>query len=1183
MKLKQLTLQGYKTFPTKTEFIFDEGITAVVGPNGSGKSNIADALRWVLGEQSYSTLRGKRTVDMIFAGSQTRARSGMAQATLTLDNTEGWLPIDYSEVEIGRRAFRSGENEYILNGQKVRLRDIMELLARSGLSERTYTIIGQGLIDQALSLRADERRALFEEAAGINHYKARRAETLRRLNDTQHNLERVQDILAEIKPRLNSLKRQATRAKNFEQINQDLRHLLRIWYGYKWDQARKEMRLAKKSAEGAEQNWHDSRRKILKQQQRIDALQRDIMQGQKRNAGLLEQREDIRDRLEGARRQFAIQNERRDVIQKQLSEIESELPAIEEQKANAEKHLSEATADLNAAQKQLAESNLRSEQFQQSFSQKQREINEWQGKAEHSENQLNKIQTKLAQTQGQLSQIKERLQDKKEEIDQFNPNELEILENERKRQADLLSQASITLEEIRKNRQSLQNNSRKLISEMQKLRQELSKKQKELNQERERAARLETRADLLDQLRHKEIDLDGNVSLIGTLASLLTIPETHKIAIESALSERLSTLIVSDAPNLWKLLDQSKNQKISVAALNDVHSLRIDPPPIMKGVIGWASEQVFYKDKYKNIVQLLLGSILLVENNEVAYEVSRSLPNGTSAVSPDGFLVHAGGLVQSGNLSNGESALAREEAWKDTKAELAKSRQDYQTRASNIENLNEEIQKRQSKLESLQKQEHEFGLKENESVQHLSAIRRKVDQNEQQRTYLARQEEGRKQEINKLQNRHQEFQEQIEKDKAILGRLRKSLADAQEKLKSLPVAKGRQQQENLEQTINSAKTIVAGRLAVVDSRRTTLKQVESQINRLKQRHESYIRQLDQLSNDDLNQEQERLQIQQQKIDDEIEPIRIRLNTQREELFDLQNKTAHLQKHAHEVETVYTQTQVKLTQKQSQIEGLRERIHADLGLVALRLDEDQTGPVPLPITDVFDQLPNVEELPEDTEQTIQQYRGQLQRIGGINPDAPAEYEETLSRFEFMTQQIADLQQTEEQLRQVISELDELTSRAFAETVEKVDGIFGDTFTQLFGGGSARLILTDPDDLTVSGVDIIARLPNRREQGLGLLSGGERSLTASALIFSLLKVSPTPFCVLDEVDAALDEANINRFREILRELSLKTQIILITHNRGTVQVAQTIYGVSMLPDSASQVISIRPEEYIRQEYA
>ena len=235
MRLKRLQLQGYKTFAARTEFIFDEGVTAIVGPNGSGKSNVADAIRWVLGEQSYRLLRGSQTTDMIFVGSKGRPRAGMAQALLTLDNSGGWLPTDYAEVEIGRRAYRSGDNEYLLNGQKVRLRDITELLATSGLAERTYTMIGQGLIDRALSLKSDERRALFEEAAGISHYKARRAESLRRLKDTQRNLERVSDILSEIRPRLNSLRRQANRARNYELVAADLRELLRIWYGFQWE------------------------------------------------------------------------------------------------------------------------------------------------------------------------------------------------------------------------------------------------------------------------------------------------------------------------------------------------------------------------------------------------------------------------------------------------------------------------------------------------------------------------------------------------------------------------------------------------------------------------------------------------------------------------------------------------------------------------------------------------------------------------------------------------------------------------------------------------------------------------------------------------------------------------------------------------------------------------------------
>jgi chromosome segregation protein len=317
-----------------------------------------------------------------------------------------------------------------------------------------------------------------------------------------------------------------------------------------------------------------------------------------------------------------------------------------------------------------------------------------------------------------------------------------------------------------------------------------------------------------------------------------------------------------------------------------------------------------------------------------------------------------------------------------------------------------------------------------------------------------------------------------------------------------------------------------------------------------------------------------------ELNGQIEPLQENLKEIQGMIAQLEQKAAHVRKLTHERETGYTQVKIALSQQQTEMVGLQERIKADLGVVALQYDSDQTGPTPLPMSEVVEQLPQIRELPDDIEETIQNYRGQMQRMGAINPDAPVEYDETQTRYDFLSQQVEDLYQTEAQLHQVIAELDDLTSRAFVDTVEKVNVIFGRTFTQLFGGGSARLALTDPEDLTVSGVDIITRLPNRREQSLAVLSGGERSLTATALIFSLLRVAPTPFCILDEVDAALDEANIGRFRELLQELSQDTQFIVITHNRGTVQAAQTLYGISMGADSISQAISIKLEEYIKQ---
>jgi chromosome segregation protein len=409
MKIKRLVLQGYKTFATRTEFLFDEGLTAVVGPNGSGKSNIADALRWVLGEQSYSTLRGKRTGDMIFAGSQSRPRAGMAQAILTLDNSDGWLPIDYTEVEIGRRAYRSGENEYILNGQRVRLKDVADLLATSGLAERTYTIIGQGLVDQALSLRADERRALFEEAAGITHYKNRRAETLRRLADTQHNLERVNDILHEIRPRLASLKRQATRARNYEQVAVDLRHLLRISYGYKWEQAKRDIRHAREVAAAAEAIWRDGRHQLLLQQAKADDLRRQVHRWRQRVEETQARRDELREQLAQAEREAAVLSERRLALQRQLAEVAQDSPQLGAAQTAAQAELNTALEELTMAQAELRACQSQWQQFNATFEARQAEFQSWQQAANQLAQQQQETQTRLAQAQGQVSQLQERL------------------------------------------------------------------------------------------------------------------------------------------------------------------------------------------------------------------------------------------------------------------------------------------------------------------------------------------------------------------------------------------------------------------------------------------------------------------------------------------------------------------------------------------------------------------------------------------------------------------------------------------------------------------------------------------------------------------------------------------------------------------------------------------------------
>jgi chromosome segregation protein len=535
-----------------------------------------------------------------------------------------------------------------------------------------------------------------------------------------------------------------------------------------------------------------------------------------------------------------------------------------------------------------------------------------------------------------------------------------------------------------------------------------------------------------------------------------------------------------------------------------------------------------------------------------------------------------------------QALLAREKEWREAQAAWEKVEAAVAAAETAVTHQRREIDEKQTAVDGQRQEEERLARLAGEAAQRVSRARQKRERAKQQRRFLQRQEaeldkrvQARREERERLAERIAAAEKRIEELRQEIVDGETAVAEARTQLDQLPVAEAKQQRQSLNQAINSAQTIVAGRQAVVDSRRAALNQVDKQIARLEEREASLRRQQEQLAISEEEATRRRLQSKLDELEAQLRPVRAQLATNRRDLRRLEDDMAAIQRRTLELETQYTQAQVRLSQRENQIEGLQERIKADLGIVALSYDDDQTGPTPLPISNFVEQLPTVEELPEDIEENIHNYRGQLQRMGGINPDAPQEYEQTQERFDFLSQQVEDLNQTEAQLRDVIEELDDLTSRAFAQTVEDVNEVFGDTFHQLFEGGSARLALTDPDDLTVSGVDIIAKLPNRREQGLGLLSGGERSLTAAALIFSLLKVSPTPFCVMDEVDAALDEANVNRFRELLRELSLKIQFVVITHNRGTVQAADTIYGISMNADSTSQSISIKPDEYLKQE--
>ena len=1178
MKLKRLTLQGYKTFASRTNFEFDEGITAVVGPNGCGKSNIADAIRWVLGEQSYSTLRGKRTTDMIFAGSQQRARAGMAQAILTLDNSEGWLPIDYSEIEIGRRAHRSGDNEYLLNGQKVRLRDITDLLAKSGLAQRTYTIIGQGLIDQALSLRADERRLLFEEAAGVSHYKQRRAETLRRLQETAHNLERVQDIIAEIRPRLNTLRRQANRARNHEQVAADLHHLLQLWYGYRWEQAKRCLREARQESKDARKIWVEARRGQLKLQERLDAERRELNKSQDQLRQLELDRDEIRDSFENVRREVAVLSERKALLKRQLDEQAGELPALEVQKESASGELEQAMADLKLAQDEMVQQQAELKSFEANFLTHQVEIDRWQQNVSKTQSEVRQTADALAQAKGRVaqiaSQLRERMAEAGHELDlTAAEDETRSLESQVATKQDELAQIQGEITDQGREKQ-------RITTALAESRSAIAEREAELATLDQQIVGLASQLEILNQPVADRINPPAGLPNLGQLADIIEIPDAYQKALRAALADRILTWILVDDRALWSLYDASGEGRLSAIARNEIAEYDRPQLPSERNVIGWADELVTAGKENIRLVRLLLGRILVVRDAMDAYRIAGSLPPGSLAVSSDGFVVHAGGLVELGAGKEGAAQLARLERRQSAMNDVARLRSVRTALAGEIAGAAEQLLKLEYEFErnnaegaQLDEQQRNgaSSLTQAQAVHRLALQRLEFGRSNALRT---------RQTIERLEQRISDGKATVAEYETSVARLSLTLEESQMRLEKLPVSESAEARRQLQQSTQSARTILAGRQAVVDSRQTTLRQLTDQLRRRQVRFEELQGRW--LASELPAKEAELLALQEEMetLRQHLEPLRKRITESQAEATKLDGELSELQRGSHNSETRYTQARIDLTQQESLIESLQERIQTDLGLVALTYDDDQPAQSPLPMAEVVEELPVVDSLPEDIEESIRRSRGQLNRIGAVNPDAPVEYDETLTRHDFLVQQTGDLSATKERLREVIDDLDDLTSRAFAETVEKVNGVFGEVFKRLFGGGSAQLALTDPDDLTVTGVDILARLPRRREQGLALLSGGERSLTAAALIFALLKVSPTPFCVLDEVDAMLDEANVNRFRELLTELSEHTQFIVITHNRGTVQVAESVYGVSMGADSVSQVISIKPEDYIRQ---
>jgi len=1196
LRLKSLELHGYKTFASRTLFEFAEGITAIVGPNGSGKSNIADALRWVLGEQSYGLLRAKKTEDMIFAGSESRTRAGMASASILFDNSEDWLPLDFSEVSIGRRAYRDGRNDYVLNGQHVRLRDINEILAQSGLSERTYTILGQGLVDASLALKADERRKLFEEAAGVGLYRTRREETLRRLENTQHNLERVLDIMAELEPRLRTLDRQSRRAREYSRMQEDLRVLLRDWYGYHWHKAQQEL------AES---------REVLRQQ---ETHQREA---RKSYQSLQSEYVTFRERLQGLRTQLNSWHRELSELHSQRETVNRELAVLDERQRSLSTSRQTQTADRDRS---LDESTLANERL----SEAQKEVVRVEAEFKEAEERLKSAQQALETRQEERSGIEEKLQAAQVRITSLNSRRAETqarldeLDARRTTQSERMEATKMAIQEAddevvraegeHRSTESVLHMAEKAVqateADLETRKGEIARLEEEKRQKNEELAELKTNqsrlAAQLEVLKQLEQSLQGYAEgarfllkaarqsklggARGALSAVLDVPAELETAIAAALGEHLDAVLL-DGGQLDQALSLLESDEAGRAALLPLGALSQTPPlkaPADSNCMGVASDLVKAPAGLKAAVDLLLGQVLVVRDRAAARRLIAGQPGHVRTVTLSGEVFRADGLVLAGKSSRG-STLSRPRQRRELGESLASLSGHLETLEATLQSLTSDLLAAKEALSLAEATLREAHVKfeaahskEQETAGELDSAKRQFEWGKKQLEVLQAEVSRAEAEWNELT----ETQGQIESESAGAGEevhiLKQelsgvSLDEAQEQ-----VSYWTTRAAVTRQSLNDAQTRR-------DDRAAALTRLEEQQQDFAGRLQEIDAGLAQLERD-----REALHERESTLNDEMAAMRVKIDPAEKDLStaerqerELQEQENNAQRGMTAADRMYNQVQVDVIRRQEALDTLRNRIQDDFGLVMFEYASDVSGPLPLPLDGMVEQLPVVNEIAPELEEQMKRQRAQLRRIGPINPEAQAEYESESERYEFMKAQVEDLRKAEADLRQVITELDELTKQEFSKTFEAVDKEFRQVFVRLFGGGSARLALTDPEDLVNTGIEIEARLPGRREQGLALLSGGERSLTAIALVFALLRVSPTPVCVMDEVDAMLDEANVGRFRDLLQELSQDTQFIIITHNRNTVQAADVIYGVTMGRDSASQIISLKLDE-VTDEY-
>lgn len=1185
MKLKKLELYGFKSFAQRTEIVFDEGITGIVGPNGSGKSNIGDAVRWVLGEQSAKTLRGASMSDVIFNGTQKRKPLSYCEVSLVFDNDDHALAMEAAEVMVTRRVYRNGESEYYLNRTACRLKDVVDLFRDTGIGKEGYSIIGQGRIDEILSRKSEDRRQVFEEAAGIVKFKARKEEADKKLQRTLENLERVDDILDELTKRLKPLEEQSRNARVYLELSTELKDLDLNLFLIRSDRAR--ARLSELESElltvqtilaDTESNLTDKTTRRDETQNRIDQLEEAITKARTELMECAEHVHESQKKLSAlqSRRETRSENRQRIVreqeeAQERLAEIEKDHARIQADVEKQHSLIADAEQILRATQEAAEKAQAKEKEADAALEAQKAAVIDQMNRLSDVRNDKTRLNTMQAQMETRLTEIAESggaLQEQEAALREALTAVEKQLETENQHQQqcqEKLAQARQASDEADAAYANLRADVEKQSADMQAAASRhnvLTEMTRDMEGYNMAVRRAMTYA--------KQRGLTG---VKGVLAQLMTVPQAYETAIDMALGAAQQNIVTDTEETAKELINYLRQNRLGRATFLPMSAIRGKTlygnernALKLPGCLGVASELVQCAPEYRGIVENLLGRTVIADNLDHGIPIMRAGNHAFRLVTLEGDVMHSGGSMTGGSAqSKVSNLLSRERELKELTAKL-------QTGRAELDKCRQELTQRQQTAQ-------EKRQKVSDAVNALH----------QQEIAVAR-EQARRESVSADLNTHLQRMQETEQARV---QLHQSLEDIRQQLETIEHQRTGAQgdQSAMEQkTIEMQNALVKARaeasaendrlmvrtlqlsdlrhgLSDLERDEAHAQQDQAQILREQERREQLLHEMDELDAIDENDmkreeaESARRQKEQLRQESAAQAIEQRRSQAQSDLRDILSDMENL----HEAYNRDSEKLHKTELAKARIEGdqknLQNRIWDTYKLTYAGAEEFRRTP--------FDE--------KESDRRAAELQGQIRALGTVNVGAVEEYAETKARVDDLTTQQQDLKRAEMDLRELIERLLIQMRSTFVENFSKMQGYFAETFTRLFGGGHAELKLMDPDDPLNCGIEVNAQPPGKKLQLLSLLSGGERALTAIAILFAMLKLKPTPFCILDEIEAALDDANIGYYADYLKEYSKGTQFIVVTHRKGTMERCNSLFGVAMEEQGVSRMVSVSLQDY------